>query len=96
MSTYKLNDNVNDSFQFELGGFTYDMRYPTVEETEAIQVALRKAEEENSSEAVLQEVYKLITCEDTSAPKIQEVMPKQNIKVLQNFTNMIRVEFGGE
>ena len=96
MSTYNLSDNVKDNFQFQLGDFKYDMKYPTVEETEAIQKALKVGEEAGDSDAVLQEVYKLITSADEKAPKIDVVMPKQNIKVLQNFTNMIKVEFGGE
>lgn len=96
MSTYNLNDNVQDSFQFQLGGFTYDMRYPTVEETEAIQKAVKQAEAEDNQTAVLDVVYDLISCSDDKAPKIEEALPKMNIKVLQNFTKMITAEFGGE
>lgn len=94
MSTYKLNDNVKDSFQFELDGHIYDMRYPTVEETENIQGALKDGEAEDDPHKVLDKVYSLISSKDEKAPKINVVMPKQNIKVLQNFTNMIKAEFG--
>lgn len=95
MSTYNLNDNVKDSFEFELAGHRYKMRYPTVEETEAIQGAVKKADEDDSPTAVLDSVYDLIEGED-KAPSIKEVLPKQNIRVLKNFTEMIKVEFGGE
>lgn len=95
MSTYNLNDNVKDSFQFTLGDFTYDMRYPTVEETEAIQKAVKEADSEDNQIGVLEQVYDLITSKDEKAPPIQDVLPKMNIKVLQNFTEMIKTEFGG-
>lgn len=95
MSSYNLNDNVNDSFQFELSGHKYTMRYPTVEETEQIQSAVKKATDEDNQSLVLEVVYELITGED-NAPDIKDVLPKQNIRVLKNFTEMIKVEFGGE
>lgn len=96
MSTYNLNDNVKNSFQFELGGYVYEMRYPTVEETEQIQKAVKQAEAEDNQQPVLDTVYGLITSPDDKAPDIKDVLPKQNIKVLQNFTNMIKTEFSGD
>lgn len=92
--SYNLNDNVKDEFEFILGGFKYFMKYPTVEQTEAIQVEIKKDAED--SEAILAQVYGLVTSEDKDAPDIAKTMQKQNIKVLKNFTNMIKVEFGGE
>jgi len=32
MTSYKLNENVAEFFEFELGGFTYKMKYPNGEE----------------------------------------------------------------
>lgn len=96
MSTYNLNDDVNDKFQFELAGHLYDFRYPTVEESESIQAVIKKAQETDDTQAVLNEIYQYITSEDSKTPKIDEILPKQNIKVLRNFTEMIKVEVGGE
>lgn len=96
MSQYNLNDNVQDSFSFVLGGFTYQMRYPTVEETESVQEALKKAEEQKDTEEVMGLMYQFISSEDKEAPAIAEAMKKQNIKVIQNFNAMIKAEFSGE
>lgn len=95
MSTYNLNDNVNDSFEFELAGHRYTMRYPTVEETEKIQGAVKEADKDDNPMATLDSVYDLIEGQG-DAPSIKKLLPKQNIRVLKNFTEMIKVEFGGE
>jgi len=96
MSTYNLNDNVKDNFEFNLGGFLYQMRYPTVEETEGIQDAFKKAEKADNPEEVLKIVYGFISSTDEKAPDFAETLKKQNIKVMQNFNTMIKTEFGGE
>lgn len=94
--SYNLNDNVKENFEFILGGFTYQMRYPTIEETEEIQEAFKKAQESQDGSQVLKQVYKFISSNDDKAPSIEDVLKKQNIKVLQNFNEMIKTEFGGE
>lgn len=91
--SYNLNDNVQESFEFILGGFTYQMRYPTVEETEEVQRVLKEAEKTDDSSSVLEQMYKFITSTDEKAPKIAEALRKQNIKVIQNFNEMIKAEF---
>lgn len=96
MSQYNLNDNVKEYFEFSLGGHIYQMRYPTIEETEEIQEVFKKAQEAEDGQEVLKQVYKFISSTDEKAPAIDEVLKKQNIKVLQNFNEMIKVEFGGE
>lgn len=96
MSTYNLNDNVQESFEFILGGFTYKMKYPTVEETEAVQAVLKEAEKTKDTEKVQQQMYQFISSDDEKAPPISEILKKQNIKVLQNFNEMIKAEFGSQ
>lgn len=88
---YSLNDNVNDSFDFEVGGHKYKMRYPTLDELQKIEkIALDKG---SKSEDVLAEVYKYIDPQGT-APSIAETMRSQNVRVIANFNAMIMVEFG--
>ena len=92
--SYNLNDIVQESFEFTLGGFVYKMRYPTVEETEEVQKVLKEAQEKKDEGSILEQMYKFITSDDEKAPKIDEALKKQNIKVIQNFNAMIEAEFG--
>lgn len=94
--SYNLNDNVKDHFEFVLGGFTYQMKYPTVEETEKIQEVVKKAQESEDTGELLAQMYQFITSEDKEAPSIADNLKSQNIKVIQNFNEMIKTEFGGE
>jgi len=91
--SYNLNDNVSDHFEFVLGGFTYQMKYPTVEETEKVQDVLKKAKENDDSAEILEQMYQFISSEDKEAPPISEALKKYNIKVIQNFNEMIKAEF---
>ena len=93
MSTYNLNDNVQESFEFVLGGHTYKMKYPTVEETESVQKVLKEAEGSDDTSSVLEQMYQFISTDDKDAPAIAEALKKQNIKVIQNFNEMIKTEF---
>lgn len=94
MSTYDLNDNVEDSFSFILGGFTYNMRYPTVEELENVQTALKKAQEDEDTKTIMDQMYQFISPVDKDAPSISETMKKQNLPVIKKFNEMIKTEFG--
>jgi len=96
MSTYNLNDNVAESFEFILGGFTYKMKYPTVEETEAVQAVLQEAEKSQDTSKVLEQMYQFISSDNKEAPAIGDILKKQSIKVIQNFNEMIKTEFGGQ
>lgn len=95
MSTYNLNDNVEESFEFVLSGFTYKMRYPTVEETEAVQAVLKEAEKTEDTQQIQDQMYKFISSDDPKALPIGENLKKQSIKVIQKFNEMIKTEFGG-
>lgn len=96
MSTYNLNDNVQDYFEFILGGHTYKMKYPTVEETETVQKLLKDAQEKGDTSEILLQMYQFISSDDEKAPPIAEALKKQNIKVIQNFNEMIKTEFSTE
>lgn len=93
MSSYNLNDNVNENFGFEVGGHSYLMRYPSVEEIEGLQKVIK--ESENDTEKILDYVYAFVSA-DEGTPPLKDVMRKQNVKVMVNFTNMIKSEFVGE
>jgi hypothetical protein len=101
MSTYNLSDNVNDSFEFDLRGKKYEMRYPTTGEIEDIQtlnVELEKATEAKDEARVKQANEKLEgalygfikpTGHETN---IKEALKAENVMVLRNFNSMIRKE----
>lgn len=91
--SYNLNDNVNESFDFELGGSKYTMRYPTLEEIEKLQKILENNPDNNDK--MMEFMYSYISEQDGASP-IQKVLPKQNIRVIKNFTEMIKSEFGIE
>lgn len=100
MPSYNLTDNVNESFEFTIGGVAYKMRYPLVEEMEEFQRLVREYNEaekrdENPSEKPINDfMYSYITPVDENSSSIEETLKKQNIKVLQNFNTMFRTEFG--
>lgn len=89
---YNLNDNVNDNFEFELNGQKYKMRYPTLEETEALGKIIQA--NPGNDDKMMEFVYSYITAQG-GAPDIQELLPKQNIRIVHNMGNMIRKEFFG-
>lgn len=101
MSNYNLTDNVNESFEFSISGVKYNMRYPLMSELETAQ---RLSEERELTEDAEKKVeigkklegfmYQFISPVDSASEKIDEVMKKQNLKVLQNFNTMIQTEFG--
>ena len=82
MTNYNLNDNVNDSFEFEVGGHKFQTKYPTMEELEELQKLVTSPEE---TDGAMNWMYKFITPVAASGPKIDEVMKKQNVRVIRNF-----------
>jgi hypothetical protein len=79
-STHNLDEGMTESFEFVLGGVTYQMRYPNTDEIMDI------AEEKDPSKQ-MQKVYSFIT------PEIEAVLSKVNIKVRHRFNKMIKEEF---
>lgn len=102
MSNYKLSDNVQDSFNFEIRGKKYTVRYPRVEEVEEIQTLtdnLKEAQDEKREEDVktisaqLEDfLYQFVEPDGHEAP-IKDVLSKENIRVMRNFNKMIQTEF---
>ena len=91
MSSYNLNDNVSDSFEFEVGGHKYEMVYPTLEDAQKVQKLVEDAD--GDAQKSLEPIYKFIKPKGES-PNISSVMKKQNVRVLQNFKKMMEAEFG--
>lgn len=100
MSSYNLTDNVNEDFQFTINGVEYKMRYPLVEELEKLQ---QMSEQQQKDEKAGKEVntkeletymYTFISPVKADSPSIEEILKKQNVKVLQNFNTMFKTEFG--
>lgn len=69
-----------------MGGYEYRLRYPTLEEIETMQKA--KSDEEKNDL-----IYKFVEKTKDDQPEFKEVFRKQNIKVLQKFTEMVTKEF---
>lgn len=101
MGKYNLNDNVNESFAFNVGGKDWEMVYPLTEELETIEnmyIQIRELSEEKKKDEA-QEVadklndmlYALIKPVDHEE-NIREVMKKQNVRVLRNFNKMVASE----
>lgn len=98
---YKLSDNVNDSFTFDLRGFKYEMRYPRADQVEqmqsfAIDLEEAKKNEDNIALAKINketEAYLYTLISPIGHEKsISEALSTENIKVVQNFNNMIKTE----
>lgn len=96
-----LNDNVNTSYGFSVGGFDFDLKYPTLEELEPINKISQdreKAVRAENTELVaeldkqLEETfYGFITCTD-GVTKIQDVLKKQPFPVVKAFNKMVQTQ----
>lgn len=85
---YDLTKDVQEFFEFTINEHKYRMRYPTTEEA----LAGDKVMDDplKSSEWV----QKFITPVTDNAPPIEELIGKSSVRVLRNFTEMIKTEFG--
>jgi len=98
--SYDLSDNVNEDFSFSIGGIEYRMKYPLVEEIEEMERLSKAPDNETEEQKKAREqkgteyLYSFISPKDPTSPSIEEKLKTQNIKVLQNFNQMIRTEFG--
>lgn len=106
MSTYNLSDNVNESFNFEVAGKKFKMRYPLTSELDDIQGLWAKlaeldrqssedeaikAEKKDLAEQLEKTLYGFIEPEGHEE-NVQDVMKTQNVKVLKNFNKMVEAE----
>lgn len=94
MQSYNLDQDTQESFKFEVGGYTYEMRYPTTEEM--LEMQGRVNTKKLSGIEQLRETYAYISPVTDGAPSIEDVMKGKNVKVLKNFNKMIQAEFLSE
>lgn len=84
---YDLDKDVQDSFEFILGGYTYEMRYPTTGEIEDIQ---QLKDDQEKADKLLD----FISAKEAEAPTIKEALKTKNMKVMHKFNQMILSEMG--
>lgn len=96
--TYNLDENVQESFEFSLGGHTYKMMYPTAEEITAIQKVANDPSKTPEERADLQSkaMMKLIQAQDSTAPPIDKALEKISLPVLRRFNDMLKQELSIE
>jgi hypothetical protein len=83
-----LDEGLAEYFEYQLGGFVYRVRYPTVEETDRIRST---AVNEDETRELL---FKLITPIDSAAPAMSEVVKKMPVNKWNKFLNLIMERMG--
>ena len=107
-SRINLNDNVNDTYEFSIGGLDYDFKYPTMTDIEPITNLYNEREAESKkgtpeSEARVKEIdnqiedllYGLVIPVGHSTP-IREILKTQSIRVVKNFNEMLNQQLSLE
>jgi hypothetical protein len=79
--------NVNERPEIIMGGTTYLLRYPTLEEVEELQ-KLKTPEEQTDK------MYSFIEKTDDDQPDFKLVLRKQDIRIVKAFSEMLKKEFG--
>jgi len=87
MSSYNLDDGIQDDFKFILNGIEYIMKYPTTEDVD--QVKTKKMTDQQAMEFM----YAFITPVNKESASIQDNLKKTNIKKVGKFNEMIESEF---
>lgn len=88
-SNYNLDEQSSEYFEFTLNGFVYQMKYPTTEEIEKIELI---KDEKKQAEWF----YEFISSKDEKAPSIGDTLKKSNVSILRNFNIMLKAEFSLE
>lgn len=101
MSDYNISDNVQDTFNFESHGLKYVMRYPMTSEIEEMQEMSRqiveadKDEREDDVKSLSKKMedytYSFIEPDGHETP-IREALKKENVRVMRNFSRMLKAE----
>lgn len=101
-----LNDNVDDRFPFSVGGYDYDLRYPTLQELEPIvnlsndrKIALDAGDNDKVAEIdkkMDEAFYGFIVPANADQPPIKDVLKTQNMKVVNAFNKMIQEQLAVE
>ena len=107
-SRVDLNSNIEEVFQFTVGGLDYDLKYPTLEEMEPIQEISQKREakvRENTPEAteavaeldnqLTEAFYKFIVPVGHDTP-IADTLKKQTFPVVRAFNKRILEQLSAE
>lgn len=85
--SYDLTKDVQEYFEFNIDEHKYKMRYPTTEE------ALEAEKLQDDPLKAGEWVNKFVTAVSENAPDINDLLNKSNVRVLRNFTMMIKTEF---
>lgn len=110
-SRVNLNDNTKDRFEFSVGGFDYDLKYPTLEGVEPIRELVKKMDtiendsnmsDEDKSDALdkvrseMETVmYDMIVPVGHDTP-IKETIAKQPFPVVKAFNKMMNEQLSAE
>lgn len=86
---YDLTKDVQEYFEFTIDEHKYRMRYPTTEE------ALESDKLKDDPIKAGEWVHRFVEPVSENAPPIMDLLNKSSVKVLQNFTQMVKTEFGG-
>lgn len=86
MPSYNLDEDLQEGFDFILGGHEYKMRYPTLEEVQEAQKIKEDSEQ-------LDWVYSYISTGDKSAPAFADAIKTVNTKTVKKFGEMVKEEF---
>ncbi len=88
--TYNLSDGIEESFEFNIKGHNYLLKYLTTEEFDE----MNKIIGENDSEKLNVFLEQFITKKDPASPSFTEVQRKMIAPEWKNFRKMIAEEFG--
>lgn len=89
MSEIHNLDEVQEYFEFIVGGHTYRFRFFNTEETEEMQKFV------NDDQKTKEFLFKFITKKDETSPDFSEVSKKMTVPQWIKFRKMLEVEFKG-
>ena len=100
-SRVNLNDNVEDSFPFTIGGVDFDLKYPTLEELEPIQTINPEREKALADKDMVKVAELDKKLEDTfygfikpvdGTSNIRDILKKQSFQVAKAFNKMVTTQ----
>lgn len=104
-SRINLNDNVEATYPFTIGGYDFDLKYPTLEELEPIQTInteREKAVKDGDTAKVaeldkkLEETFYGLIIPADGQTKIQDVLKKQPFPVVKAFNKMVTTQLSAD
>ena len=100
-SRVNLNDNVEDSFPFTIGGVDFDLKYPTLEELEPIQTINQEREKALTDKDMakvaeldkqLEETFYGFIKPVDGTSNIRDILKKQSFQVVKAFNKMVTTQ----